>query len=116
MTKREAVEKHRILWNTIAKMIDDGVEYDVTTLYKMDAIIIMGDIGIKSDCYCCEYAKCKNPPWDVNCKKCPIVWKYEHCLDGEYGDFRQAVFHRDYPLAAEIAREIANLPEREDDE
>ena len=69
------------------------------------------------ECYCCHYAK-------GNCHVCPVVWNgedesndvmcdnYNAIVAGEYAEFKEFIYGRDYPAAAQMARKIANLPER----
>lgn len=119
MTKEEAVANHRKLWNEIADMLERRERYP-TSLKQ----IALRNIGEKNDiyneCYCCEYTK-------GDCSKCPIVWNNNDrnrymCENGEdsYYDennsewlnFLTVMNLKDYDLAAKIARDIANLPEK----
>ena len=118
MTREEALAGHRRLWNEIADMIERGKEYCFGSTYKKDALQKIGEEQeLHSDCYCCEYA-------GGYCESCPVVWNSEDesedvmCDDynatgiGEYAEFRDFIYERNYPAAAQMARKIANLPER----
>ena len=118
MTREEALAGHRRLWNEIADMIERGKEYCLGSTYKKDALQKIGEEQeLHSDCYCCEYA-------GGYCESCPVVWNRDNeAMDamcdkiskngnGEYADFKEFIYERDYQAAAQIARKIANLPER----
>lgn len=118
MTREEALAGHRRLWNEIADMIESGVRFFTADEYKEDALFRIGETNeIETHCYCCHYAK-------GNCHVCPVVWNnedesedimcddYHENGDGEYAEFMKFIRKRDYPAAAQIARKIANLPER----
>lgn len=126
MTKEEAIVNHRRLWNEIADMLDRGERYDHVDVLKRQALNNIGEENdIHNNCYCCEYAK-------NDCRKCPVIWNNERYYDymcetgyddifddlydvkdkSEWANFLILIKQKDYDIAAEIAREIANLPER----
>lgn len=126
MTKEEAIINHRKLWNEVADMLDRGERYDHVDVLKRQALNnIDEENDIHNNCYCCEYAK-------NDCRKCPVIWNneryYDHMCETGYDDifddlydvkdksewanFLILIKQKDYDTAAEIAREIANLPER----
>ena len=122
MTKEEAVAKHRKLWNEIADMLERGERYDHTDTLKEKALHNIGENNdIYNKCYCCEYTR-------KNCLKCPIIWNnnsrnnfmcetgedYYDTSNSEWLNFWILIKERDYDLAAEVARDIANLPERKE--
>ena len=106
------------MWNEIADMLEEGIEFSNNFSYKSHALQHIGENReLESNCYCCEYAQ-------YECESCPVKWNGEHedldvyCSNteahntGEYIDFVDAVDHKAYGEAAFIARKIANLPER----
>lgn len=112
LTFTQTVEMFRKHWNTIADMTPEemkecGHVEDIKrrALHKMeiDEIIYM-------NCFCCEYS-------EMMCHICPIKWAgcVSRCVgfNGEYALFSEAINNEEYGQAAEIAREIANLPARE---
>lgn len=110
MTKQEALTKHRTMWNLIADMIEAGEIYDNVMKYKIEAWKKMKE-GYSPIwlCYCCDYAK--------DCSECPVIWgssKEKLCGNAEYRLFEVSLIRGNYIKAASIAREIANLPEREE--
>lgn len=110
MTKQEALTKHRTMWNYIADMIEAGERHDEVGEYKDEALKKMKEVYRPvSLCYCCDYVK--------SCSECLVIWgnsKWMSCLKTEYGSFKNSLKAGNYKKAASIAREIANLPEREE--
>lgn len=118
MTREEALAGHRRLWNEIADMIESGVRLFTADKYKENALFRIGETNeMEANCYCCHYTQ-------GNCHVCPVVWNnedenenimcdgYHENGNGEYADFKEFIYERDYPAAADMARKIANLPER----
>lgn len=120
MEKDEAVRKHREMWNAIADKIESGKH--VVDIYK-EKYRIAGK-GILNKCFCCEFARTEH---DVpNCDICPMIWpgdsrdfmckdaSNEHNDDGLYRKCVDSV--RDWKKQAQLARQIASLPERRETE
>lgn len=121
LTKEEAVRRHRELWNEIAELCTSG--FDVFEIKGMalnalgyhDAFYYPANM-----CWACEYAiynaiHLHRTNKDICCF-CPIKWKTELCHDkgGEYDMWTCYILDGNYEKAAEMARVIANLPEKED--
>ncbi len=111
ITKSEAIENHRKMWNWIAdetlkqKCVVDKQDYFETHE--------MTDIPF-SYCYCCEYA-CRE------CSHCPIDWggEFGGCVSRDNIDDERGLYilwckEPDYIKAAELAKQIAELPERKE--
>jgi hypothetical protein len=107
----EAVVKHRMLWNKIAELIEIGVHFNTISPYKDKAF---EELGIekyeqpRNMCWCCEV---------TDCEHCLVVWENNpnsKCTSntGEYYKLLFALRHKEWERAIEIAKEIANLPER----
>lgn len=114
MTREEALAGHRRLWNEIADMIECGVKYEFAFTYKKEAFSRIGEKRfLENDCYLCEYV-CKNEDIMICKRNCPVLWEEQGCSseNSEYRLFYFAIHNYDYPAAAEMARKIANLPER----
>lgn len=134
ITKEEAIKRHRDMWNWIADEIEK-CKYTVSITTMKDRYIFEHDIEryeyVKNNCYCCEYA-C-NEDLTVDCEKCPLVWPSEEYIKpnyqceaeykNEYGEERYGLwweckkYYKDpsaWITQADLARQIANLPERED--
>lgn len=113
LTKKAVVYLHRQLWNFIA----DHSEIKKRCVGKPEAFQFFMWPRVKNYCWCCEYAE-KN---GKTCASCPINWSDNidfynlQCQNGRYGLYylwMHACLRDDYKSAAKLAREIANLPER----
>lgn len=99
MTREEAIRGHRAMWGWLAK---HPGETKKDYLKKFDP-----EANLWVSCYLCEYA-------EHECKVCPLEWPYGDCLGrGLFGQWCDAIECDEYTRAAEIARQIAKLPERE---
>lgn len=112
MTKQEAIQNHRAMWNWMANMYAAGklvTEYD----WKMET-------GRKEYC---EYIKTKDGR--IICYECPIKWGNKQCAVAEWAEWEDEIteayncveegdllgkWYRLIKLE-EIARRIAKLPE-----
>ena len=116
LTKSEAVREHRKMWNWIA----DETEKRKEKVEKEDYFIeVEPYCSIREEreelCWCCEYVSSIEDGWD-ECWACwaccPIVWpNRKHCI---YETFGKWDIETNWKRAAELARQIANLPERPD--
>lgn len=113
MTKQKAIANHRKMWRWIA----DETERREYAVDKSDYFDIMGipEVNIPlQNCYCCEY---DGNVGDGDCASCPIKWPTGVCYDGGlYSQWAKALSHnrRDWLTTAALARQIAELPEKED--
>ena len=117
LTKEQAIEEHRKMWRWIA----EETEKRQKIVHKEDYFkeYFPAEI-IFCNCFCCEYAV--RISGISECKFCPIDWdsKYNHCMcmnknfrhDGLYSLWGFATSCDDWKEAAELARQIAELPER----
>ena len=135
LTKKQAIEEHRKMWNWIADAIKDKEDYlEVVSRYGWDSLIVKLKYhyllnykgqkykDIRARCFCCEYADntsngvcCGN---DI-CRYCPVIWSGStgRCCD-EYGEYEEFTSLYEYSdenkeKAYKLALKIANLPERE---
>lgn len=119
LTKEKAIKLHRQLWNYIA----DESERTGQMVSKSYAFYHFGwGYNVKALCWCCEYCNsiCSNCPVDWDANSCTGTrspydrWHdmQELCLvyDGQNAD----LYKKYLKLYIKLAREIANLPERED--
>ena len=119
LTKKEAIKRHRKMWNWIA----DETERTGKFCDKYDYFDVMkiprGDCP-RALCYCCEYAIQQNTGGFIGrCKYCPLDWDSESdefmCYDGkqflEQGLFARWKMAVDIEERVDLAREIANLRE-----
>ena len=117
MLREEAIKKHRAMWNWIADQIVTNERTMNIAMLKNNYIGMQGDI-LKlytcNNCYLCHFT-------DINCTKCPLSWPSDACdYMCEFGYFGEGLYSRclnlmnsgKWKLQAELAYEIANLPER----
>ena len=134
LTKKQAIEEHRKMWNWIAAAIKSKEDlpavvscYDWYSLLivKLKRHYLLNYEGqkykdIRAACFCCEYAS--NDTYYDNdiCRYCPVIWSGStgRCCD-EYGEYEELASLHGYSdenkeKAYKLALKIANLPERED--
>lgn len=112
--RKEAIENHRKMWNWIADN-QEKLELPCTHI-KYEYLERYENRKIKSGCYLCDY---KENTGNKTCDVCPLDWGNDSdcpCLDSETenekGLFSRWLWCDNFHKAAELAREIANLPER----
>lgn len=123
LTKKGAVRLHRLLWNKIAKLLEEGITFPEAGSAKEHAMNILRQEGfvdpeeiIQANCFCCHYVL-TNFEKVYSCRPvCPIIWKKKGCrlYGGEYGQFNNFILEENFELASELAKKIADLPERPD--
>ena len=119
LTKEQAIAEHRKMWRWIAEETEKRQEIVYEEDYLED---YFPDKIISCDCFCCEYDKQKQ---GKNCRSCPIDWgskcDWFMCLRKETKDDNEGLFYLwenaadtdAWKKAAELARQIAELPEKE---
>ena len=123
MTREQAIKWHRRMWNWIADNLKEGnyiadikeqYIYDHKEELKLEGIDYD---GVLHNCFLCHYdAEQKKP--SIKCFHCPLDWgKSETCEGSGYdmGLYTRLVRTgkiENVKWAKEIAREIANLPEK----
>ena len=92
------------MWNWLADNPGEG---------KGDYLIEFDpEAELDNNCYLCEYVK----EQEQACESCPLEWPGESCSwGGLYPQWCNAMECENYTLAAEIARQIAELPEKEEE-
>lgn len=117
LTREEAIEKTRNMWNWIADKTEERGIIVRKWNYFRENVIDIDDIPA-SECYLCEYGE-QYGVYDTKCKYCPLKFTSETnafgCLnnDSPFNKWNKVSFDcGDYELAAKYAREIANLPEK----
>ena len=127
-TKEQAIAEHRKMWNWIADQLDNGAESDIYILKEQ--YCYDNNFHIMHNCFCCAYDA--QFVQKYSCKRCPVLWgtegirsdfycetgmdgdDYELSLDDEFGLWliaQNLSEEQRFKEAAEIARQIANLPE-----
>lgn len=126
MLREDAIKKHRAMWNYIAQQIENEKHTMKINVLKANYVKHSGDNAVEMDkhnnCYLCNYT-------DMNCRECPLIWPSEFKLfqceagfqlpngyisEGLYSKCCQLYCTGDWQSQAELARKIANLPEREE--
>lgn len=111
LTRQEAIEKHRALWHEIARRTREEKRF----VNKWEVIT---EDGVYKDCYLCEYdyeLRLKSPKETTVCYFCPLEGQKckNGCLNGLcYNWWTESYKDKnDYKLVAELADQIAELPE-----
>lgn len=124
--KEETIKRHREMWNWIADQVESGTIYPDTfpgiLSLKAKAIrtLFPEDVGmISSNCYLCDYAYYESleravTNMEKKCRFCPLGYGETTtpggCLNGIYGNLlNESITPVEF---VRLAREIANLPER----
>lgn len=113
LTKKQAVEEHRKMWNWITERFKEEDRKSIECLKSEYLIKFFKNEDIDNECFCCEYLN--NFGDEQHCTMCPIIWLEEGgtCMYNLYIELSD----QNHPLVnAAIAERIANLPERPDEE
>lgn len=111
LAKKEAIRRHRLMWNWIA----DETEKRGRCVTKEEAFKHFCWRMASMDCWCCEYDSCHIS--DCCGVNCIIVWPGTSCAIGPYdgdGLYTRWCNTREPSESAALARQIAELPEREE--
>lgn len=104
MDKQTAIINHRHMWGWLSENPEKD-KRDYMGLFHPGETI-------QGSCFLCQYAK-EHHPW--SCKKdCLLIWPGENCQSEEspFNQWEHAAFT---PRRAELARQIRDLPEREEE-
>lgn len=73
LTRKEAIRKHREMWNWIADAIENDEHPEFTHLKQYASLYVEQHekYPIRADCYLCEYVYYQR---DKGCKHCPLCW------------------------------------------
>lgn len=130
LTKKQAIEEHRKMWNWIADQYKSGYTdfiYVIEERYIKECTNYIPD-EIDNWSFCCEYSD----QHDVSnsCDRCPLVWGnvmgFANCLQsyevnksgddrGLYAKIADETWDSskiDSEKVYELCKQIANLPER----
>ena len=125
LTREQAIEEHRKMWNWIA----DETLKRRKCVYKRDYLetqnIKLFDLYV--NCFLCHYARQFDDGYK-DCSRCPLEWRKsgdtrysgnEYCICDKDGMlYREWSYAKFSPIfsskhIADLARKIANLPEKE---
>lgn len=125
LTRKQAITEHRKMWNWIADQIIKLRKLIDVYSYKKAYLYRKRLFDIRNNCFLCEYSKSY---FYSLCKNCPLDWGYVaddvewfcpcegnpfSSNEEEYGLWWKCQKAKTWEEQARIAREIANLPERE---
>ena len=124
LTFEEAIENHKKMWNWIA----DETLNRKKTVTKSDYFKENNIEECYNYCFCCQYATDNSDITQLglemkNCMICPIDWckivgNYDECQCFEhntpYDWWIDACDLKEWKIAAKYARQIANLPLRQE--
>lgn len=104
LTKEEAIKRHRMMWNWIG---DETLRLK-QKVYKHSAMGYFHWESIELSCWCCEY---DSQFAKEACTNCPVHWPggRDRCCEL----YNRWCHTFDYKKAADLAYQIANLPEKE---
>lgn len=112
LTREQAIIEHRKMWRWIAEKIEKLEWRVIIWIWKESYLVRNGyKIYPRSGCFLCEYNSQFN---DASCNHCAVKYpeeEHNECLGGLY---KKVVYAETWQEHAELARQIANLPERED--
>lgn len=127
LTKEQAVQEHRKMWNWIANQYEHKTDileqyYSIESIKEYYITQYFPKEKIECDCFCCEYDR----RYGSFCNACPIEWSSKlnlnKCFDKSSTELNLygKLYHMtcafscksDSQELARIARQIANLPER----
>lgn len=112
LTKQQAIEGHRKMWNWIADEIERQKSECCISFLK-DFYCSANNLNLRHNCFCCEYSIDGNH----GCEKCPVDWiKTKHCSDDETSLYEAVLCAKQWQEQADLAKLIANLPENRDAE
>ncbi|MGN0464924.1 MAG: hypothetical protein ACI4F9_01075 [Lachnospiraceae bacterium] len=118
LTREQAILEHRKMWYWIADQYESG-QCECPYLMKDRYIRTLGIGYVENKCFCCEYVFIEEYG---DCNKCPINFGYGDCacdrnVESPYRKLCDCWFgfsgeDRNTKYMAELARQIASLPER----
>lgn len=114
LTKEQAIQEHRKMWNWIEEQYENGIQERISMLKSEYLGKNFPDENIIGMCFCCEYC-CQK------CDNCPLQWVdiYGDKTDKCYSE--GALYHAIIKFSdkkvnekecAFLARKIANLEEK----
>lgn len=115
LTRKQAIMWHRNMWNDMADEIEKCKKVVFVEEFKAQYCFSHNFLGIHNSCFLCAYAH-------YDCSKCPLQWdsttKEYMCeskasVSDDQGLWMRCCNSTDWKEQAGLARQIANLPERQ---
>lgn len=114
LTKQQAIEGHRKMWNWIADKIEkEKGTFHISELKK--TYCNTNNLFLRHNCFCCEYSRVKycKVTDDICCERCPIDWvETDDCITEEKSLYNRVLCAPTWQEQADLARLIAYLPEK----
>lgn len=114
LTKEQAIAEHRKMWRWLAERPNNN-KYDYLEMMGID------DNDLHNRCFLCTYAKAEAERQQLSefktCDYCPLDWGGKGCSEEGGSLYETWVFWGDIDdcsRRAEIAMQIAELPEMEE--
>ena len=112
LTKQQAIEGHRKMWNWIADEIESR-KCLCSIVELKRRYCNENSLDLFCNCFCCEYTTGFKHNYD--CLLCPLDWGItKTCNDNKHALFIRVVNCTIWQEQADLSRQIANLPEKED--
>lgn len=109
LTKQQAIEGRRKMWNWIADEIKKEKCICNIVILKI-RYCKQNSLDLFCNCFCCEYTASKHSD---DCSLCPLDWLItKTCYHDKNSLFNRVVSCTTWQEQADLARQIANLPER----
>lgn len=106
LTLKEVVDNHKVLWTWLADESLKRKRKVEKHEYFIEHEICYPNVPYEQ-CYCCEYVVQNSLKGE--CENCPLSWGSVACFRGK-ALFIKWLGEDNYIKAAELARQIANLP------
>lgn len=119
LTREQAITEHRKMWRWIAEQYENKQNMDYLTPCQLKEKYLelkgYSKFSLICCCFLCEYTKVSED--DEKCDKCPLDWGLSQDCVGTFAN--KGLYRRildsctyDYNRCAELARQIASLPEK----
>lgn len=111
LTREQAITEHWMMWNWIEQKIREAKRVLNIPDLKIEYLENNGFNHIFADCFLCQYVS-EVSVFEIQCNYCPVERPSgDDCLGGLWRDVLTADTWQEQ---AALARQIAELPERED--
>lgn len=111
LTKQQAIKGHRKMWNWIADEIERRKCICNIAEWKR-RYCNENSLDLLCNCFCCEYTDSKH---NDDCSLCPLDWGItKTCNHSKQSLFKRVLSCTTWQEQADLAKQIANLPERKD--
>lgn len=107
--RKKAIKNHRKMWRWLAEHPDKR-KHEYLEMHDSKS-------DLKNNCYLCDYTRYRATPYEniilAYCNYCPLDWNGNECLK-DHSLFEDWHCSDNLKERKELARQIAELPERKD--